>query len=280
MHEFAEHRRRSVLPTLAVVAAGGLLGLAPATLDARLRAAAFDLVGPLLATLPVAERETTGDDAAAVAALAGELARLRSALAAAEAGGADDRLVRPAWLAVRTLGAAANRGTVRELLVAAVGDDAAGPDGGVLNGDLPAVDAGADRQVRPGDLVVAGGAVCGRVATVGRWTAAVRPVSDDAFRLAVTVGGAAGVLTGGVDPAVRFLPGAAAVRVGAAVVSDAAEAGGAGLPVAVVTTAQKTPAGEWAVAVRPLATLDAAGATVRVVRAGLNRRRVRSGGPE
>ena len=276
--DFDAPRRRSVLPTLAAVAAGGLLCVAPASVDDRVRMTMRDLAGPVLAALPSVRAEPApGDDAPAVAALAREVARLRAILAARDGGDAEDRLVTPAWLTVRTLGAAADRGRVRELLIAAEGEAAAAADAAALAGDLPAVDAGADRQVRAGDLAVRGGVVCGRVASVGRHVAAVRPVTDDAFRLAVTVAGAPGVLAGGAAPAVRFLPAAAAVRAGAAVTCDPAEAGGAALPVAVVTNAEKTPAGEWAVTVRPLATLDAAGETVRIVRAGLNRRRVPAG---
>ena len=261
---------RPFLPTLLVAAAGGLFCLAPDHLDRRVRAAVCDLAGPALSALPrgtASAGDPSADEEDAVAALAAELARVR----ATDRG---DALLRPGWLRVRRLGAAGDRDAVHALLVAAEGP-AAGADAAVLTGDSPVVDAGADRQVRAGDLAVVRGCVAGRVASVGRHTAAVRPIGDETFRLAVTVAGAAGVLAGGAAPTVRFLPPAAAVRTGVTVACDAAETGGPPLAVAVVTSAERTPAGGWAVAVRPLALLSEGTGELSLVRAELNRRRVR-----
>ena len=282
MRNRGDHGHRSAVPSALPFLAAGLLGgvfcVAPPGLERGLRHAALDAAGPALAAVPRFPPTAGADDdgtgtSVAMAGLAREIARLRGMLA----GGGGDPLVTPTALSARTLGAAADRGRVAELLIAAVGDDAAAPDAAVLTGDAAAVDVGADRRVRVGDLAVVGGGVAGRVSAVGRWTSAVRPVADPAFRLAVSVRGVAGVLEGGAEPAVRFLPAAAAVRAGDAVVADGGEAGGAGLPVAVVASAERTPAGEWAVTVRPLASLTPAGA-VQIVRAGLNRRRVPAGG--
>ena len=274
--------RGSLWPTLILLAGAAALAAAPAGADAAFRTAALDAAGPLAGLLRGFAPAADDPEPPPVAALAGEVARLRSALAVAESrGAAEDALVRPSWLAVRALGSTGSRGEVADLLIAAAGSDAAAADAAGLRGDLPALDAGADRQVRPGDVVTVGNAAVGRVAAVGRWTATVRPPTDPDFRLAVRVGDHEGVLTGAAGgPTVRFLPAAADVRAGQLVTTDAAEAGGAGLPVGVVTAAHKTPGGaEWVVRVRPLADLADARGEVNVVRAGLNRRRVAAGEP-
>ena len=291
MTDFPPHNDRGrggLWPTAAAVACGALFTALPPESDAAFRSGLTRFAGPVLALLPappVADEADRGA-AAPVAELAGEIARLRAALARAERdaafGGAGDPLVGPAWLTAEALGGAAGRGRVRSLLIAAVGREGAATDAAGLNGDLPAVDAGADRQVRAGDLVVRGGAVVGRVDAAGRWTATVRPLTDPDFRLVVTVPDAAGgesqaVLAGagGGRCVLRHLPTRAAVRAGAVVTCGAAETGGAALPVGVVESAEP---GGGAV-VRPLAELaaDATGA-VSVVRAGLNRRRVPTDG--
>ena len=288
--DFSPDRRRPAwLPTAAAVAAGVLLTAAPPAADRAVRSAVLTLAGPALACLPAPAADP--DPAAApVAELAREIARLRAELSAGQSDGAADPLVRPAWLTVRALGAAANRGGVAELLVAAVGTEAAAADAAGLSGALPAIDAGADRQVRAGDLVVRGGAVVGRVDVAGRWTATVRPITDENFRLVVTLPADGGETTGvlaGAGPGscvLRHVPPTAGVRVGAVVTCEAAETGGAAVPVGVVERVMPRAGTEpAALFVRPLATLtpDAAGA-VRVVRSGLNRRRVASarGGAE
>ena len=289
-----ENRRPSAFwPTLAAVALGALLTAAPPGAAAAISHALQNLAGPVLARLP-APPAPSGDvpsDDAPVAALAREVARLRTELADGADREPDHRLVRPTWLTATTLGAAPRRGAVAELLIAAVGRDAAAADAAALGGDLPALDAGADRQIGVGDFVVRDGAIVGRIAAAGRWTATVRPLTDPDFRLAVTVpqaadeanagGGATAVLAGSGEPLcfLLHLPAARPVTVGTVVTCEAAETGGAPLPVGVVAAVDAPEAdGRRAIRVRPLATLDAAaGGGVEVVRAGLNRRRVGAG---
>lgn len=274
-------RPASLWPTAAAVAVGAALTLAPPAVAPAVRAALHDLAGPLLAALPAVPSSPSGgeDEGDTVGDLAREIARLRMARAAGD--DAADRLVRPAWLAAETLGAATRRGETAALLIAAAGRPAAAEDADGLTGDLPAVDAGRDRQVRPGDLVVRGGVIVGRVAAAGRWTATVRPLSDPDFRLAVTLPGpgaaATAVLAGGANgPTLLHVPETFPVLVGTVVTCAAGEAGGAAVPVGTVAEVGADPAdGRRTVRVRPLGTLsDDAGAAVHLVRAGLNRRRV------
>ena len=277
----APGRLGTLWPTAAAVAVGVTLCVAPPGVAPAVRAALHDLAGPLLAALPplptTPTEEEHGEDA--VASLAREIARLR--IEKATSGDSSDRLVRPSWLTAETLGAATRRGETAALLIAAAGHPAAAEDADGLTGDLPAVDVGRDLQVRPGDLVVSGGAVVGRVAAAGRWTATVRPLTDPDFRLAVTLPGPGGrataVLAGGADgPTLRHVPDAFPVAVGTVVSCDAGEAGGAAVPVGTIAAVETDPAdGRRTVRVRPLGRLsETAGEPVFLVRAGLNRRRV------
>ena len=282
-------------PTLCAVALGALLTAAPPGAAAVISHGLQNLAGPVLARLPVPSESTSPDevssDDAPVAALAREVARLRTELADGANREPDGRLVRSTWLTATTLGSASRRDAVAELLIAAVGRDAAAADAAALGGELPALDAGVDRQIGVGDLVVRDGAIVGRIAAAGRWTATVRPLTDPDFRLAVTVPQTAdqanagteatAVLAGSGEPLgfLLHLPAARPVRVGTVVTCEAAETGGAPLPVGVVAAVDAPEAdGRRAIRVRPLATLGAAaGGTVEVVRAGLNRRRVGAG---
>ncbi|MFH5804917.1 rod shape-determining protein MreC [Alienimonas sp. DA493] len=280
--------RRGPWPTLAALALGALLAAAPPGVEVILRARLHDLAGPVLACLPAvpvpaAGSEENGEEP--VAELAREVARLRTELARRPADDPADRLVGPLWLTAATLGTAERRGAVAELLVDRVGREAAAEDAELLSGGLPVLDAGADRQVHVGDLVVTDGAVAGRIAAAGRWTATVRPVTDADFRLAVALPGggeeATAVLAGdGRDGAVLLhVPTAATVAPGAVVTCEAAETGGAALPVGVVAAVEPAAAdGRRRIRVRPLASLAEAVGSVEVVRAGLNRRRVGAGG--
>ncbi|QDT16895.1 rod shape-determining protein MreC [Alienimonas californiensis] len=281
---------RGLWPTAAAIALGALLAAAPPGVELIVRTQLHDLAGPVLSRLPASSAPAETAEAP-VAELAREVARLRTELAATPADAPADRLVGPLWLTAATLGTAERRGAVAELLIARVGTETAADDVALLTENLPAIDAGADRQVHVGDLVVTGGAVVGRIAAAGRWTATVRPVTDADFRLAVTVPGnaapgggeeATAVLAGDGDAGAVLLhvPTAATIAVGAVVACEAAETGGAAVPVGVVSAVEPAAAdGRRLVRVRPLATLAGrAGGAVQVVRAGLNRRRV--GSPE
>ncbi|MEM9703822.1 MAG: rod shape-determining protein MreC, partial [Planctomycetota bacterium] len=290
----------SLWPTASAVALGAVIAVAPPGLGSVARSTMLDLAGPALVRLPALPTRKEQREPPPTAELAGEIARLRTELAS-RPDEADRRLIRPQWLRAAVLGSAERRGETAALLIARFGEERAGAEAAALNGDLPALDAGADQQVGVGDLVVNGNAVVGRVAAVGRWTATVRPLADPDFRLAVTLPGggpnpgqtATAVLagTGEPQPALLHLPTAATITVGAVVSCDVAETGGPALPVGVVTTIEPSDAdGRRLVRIRPLAKLNQQGnqygsGEVQIVRAGLNRRRLGpteapdSGGP-
>ncbi|NNJ26429.1 hypothetical protein LzC2_25140 [Planctomycetes bacterium LzC2] len=283
MNEFRENapRRRGWWPTAAAIAFGALLAAAPPSVEIAVRTALHNFAGPALARFP-APTPLAAAPESPVAELARELARVRTELAAQSANAPHDRLVQPIWLTAATLGTADRRGAVAELLIARFGNERTANDAAGLAGDLPAIDAGADRQIHEGDLVVREDAVVGRIAAAGRWTATVRPLTDPDFRLAVTVPGSAGVATGvlagvgGDEPVLLHVPTSLTLAVGAVVSCEAVETGGVALPVGVVSAVESAEAdGRRTIRVRPLASLDATvGETVQVVRAGLNRRRI------
>ena len=285
-------RGRGLWPTVAAIAVGATLIAAPPGVEIALRTLVHDAAGPALRRLPAVPfprspnqpPEESTVESNPIGELAREVARLRTELATNAIDEPHDRLVRPSWVTAAALGSAERRGAVAELLIDAVGRDAAGADVSGLEGDLPAVDAGADRQVRGGDLVVRDGAAAGRVAAAGRWTATVRPLTHPDFRLAVILPGggneATAVLAGvGEEYALLLhVPSAARIAVGSVVTCDPAETGGAAVPAGVVASIADADAdGQREIRVKPLATLaEPAGGAVMIVRAGLNRRRIES----
>ncbi len=257
MSRFDDHssrRSRGLWPTAVAVAVGALLAAAPPVATETVRVALHNLAGPILGRLPAATEAQTIEEVP-LAELAAEIARLRMELAAGSTGERADRLVRPSWLTAVVFGSTERRHETAELLIAAVGREAAAADAAGLNvaglnegspDELTAIDAGADRQVAAGDLVVRDGAIVGRVAAAGRWTATVRAVTHPDFRLAVSVPGGGGsdgnagaettaVLAGadGTHAVLLHVPTARPVAVGAVVTCEAAETGGAAVPVGV-----------------------------------------------
>jgi cell shape-determining protein MreC len=152
----------------------------------------------------------------------------------------------------------------------------------VLEGRGPLIDLGASAHVSPEDPLLAGRAIVGKVAVVGRWTSTFLPVTAPEFRGRAQlvrdsergpVWGATGLLRGDGDAHCRLegVPAEEAVRVGDLVYS--AERDGA-LPEplaygrvidAHVSTDERT----WLIVVEP-ATQPSCLTTVHVLRAALN----------
>lgn len=195
-------------------------------------------------------------------------------------------------LRARVLGRQARAHLARAEIIAAGARWGVDPGALVLDEPLAALDRGADAELAPGQLAVAGGYVWGRVADVGPWTAVVRRASEPGYRDLVQLAhwadgrlqlGARGLLEGGGEPLCRLrrVETTAAVSLGDLVVV-ASEQGLAETPLVygrVARVEQTAGAPHWDIWVSLAAERDAP-AELTVLRTRVNAVRLAQGGDE